>query len=471
MSNHSRFLSRRMVLRALVAGTVPTLGDPVTHAHAAVIEDSSSAQIEVSPTTAAVDAPVVVKATGFVPGQTVTLHAVAIDSAGERWESFVTFVADENGVVMPGTQAPLRGSYTDADAAGMFWAMTPSHGADTPTSNGFAFRSGSQTISLTVTANELQVATTYLERRWLVNGVTRMTVNDQPFVGTFFAPQSDRPLPGVLVLGGSEGGQPAFLAGLLAAHGFATLSVAYFNSGTLPKQLTNIPLEYFAPAITWLQNQPNTRTDRIAVLGGSRGGELALLLGATYPQLHAVVGYVPSGVMWGGFGNSVNGQPPAAWTYGGQPLPFVRAPIPREVQQQLADDARAGRPLHETPWFVAQMHDPAVLDRAAIPVERIHGPILLVSGEADELWPSTALADYAVQRLKDHQFAYPVTHLHYPDAGHFLGAPGLPTTVTHSYNPSAKTVLEAGGTAKGYAAAQADSWPKVLAFLDEQLRT
>jgi pimeloyl-ACP methyl ester carboxylesterase len=41
---------------------------------------------------------------------------------------------------------------------------------------------------------------------------------------------------------------------------------------------------------------------RSAVVGGSRGGELALLLAATYPdRFQAVVGYVPSSVVNAGF--------------------------------------------------------------------------------------------------------------------------------------------------------------------------
>ena len=50
----------------------------------------------------------------------------------------------------------------------------------------------------------------------------------------------------------------------------------------LPPTLSNIPLEYFETAIEWLQHQPRLDGGRIAVSGTSRGGELSLLLGATF---------------------------------------------------------------------------------------------------------------------------------------------------------------------------------------------
>ena len=41
-----------------------------------------------------------------------------------------------------------------------------------------------------------------------------------------------------------------------------------------------------------MQDQPSVRGDRLGVVGTSRGGELALLLGAYYLDLEAVVSYV-----------------------------------------------------------------------------------------------------------------------------------------------------------------------------------
>ena len=76
-------------------------------------------------------------------------------------------------------------------------------------------------------------------------------------------------------------------------------------------------------------------------MGNFKSGELALLLGAAYPEdILAVVGYVPSGVVWQGpsFLQSVS-RPRLSWSRGGDPVLFVRCDIP------LLGDSKHYRPL------------------------------------------------------------------------------------------------------------------------------
>lgn len=47
---------------------------------------------------------------------------------------------------------------------------------------------------------------------------------------------------------------------------------------------------------------------------------------------------------------------------------------------------------------------------AAIPVERIRGPILLVSATTDEFWPSMEMSNDMMLRLREHQFAFHAEH-------------------------------------------------------------
>ena len=87
---------------------------------------------------------------------------------------------------------------------------------------------------------------------------------------------------------------------MLTSHGFVTLAFAYFGIPPLPPGLAEIPLEYFGTAIHWLQRQEGVSPQSLAVMGPSRGGELALLLGATFPEIRAVVAHLPSGTLWMG---------------------------------------------------------------------------------------------------------------------------------------------------------------------------
>lgn len=105
--------------------------------------------------------------------------------------------------------------------------------------------------------------------------------------------------------------------------------------------------------------------------------------------------------------------------------------------------------------------EPGDLKRAEIPVERISGPVLLISGADDQLWPSARLSGVAAERLEEHDHPYSYEHLSYEDAGHLIGAPYVPTTgANHRY----------GGTPKGNARANEDSWQRVLELLHERLK-
>jgi len=105
----------------------------------------------------------------------------------------------------------------------------------------------------------------------------------------------------VIVLGGLDGGLQEGSAAALASEGFVALALGYFGPQPLFSEPIEIPLEYFAEALDWLKNQPFVTPNRVAVIGVSKGGELALLLGSTYPgDIKVVVGFAPSAVTWRG---------------------------------------------------------------------------------------------------------------------------------------------------------------------------
>ena len=72
---------------------------------------------------------------------------------------------------------------------------------------------------------------------------------------------------------------------LLASRGFATIALAYFGAPGLPDKLVGIEVEAVERAIRWLDGRADVSGDRVAVIGGSRGGELALLAGSLLKQI------------------------------------------------------------------------------------------------------------------------------------------------------------------------------------------
>ena len=249
----------------------------------------------------------------------------------------------------------------------------------------------------------------------------------------------------VIVLGGSEGGiqSATGIARRLAEAGFSSLAVSYFGSEGQSTVLNEIPLEQMTAARAWLEARPG-QTGGIAIIGASKGAELALLTASRDPAIRAVVAGVPSSVVWQGVDMS-GGPTGSSWTSGGEALAYVPYDFSRGFRgiYQLYADSLPGAP-----------------EAAVIPVERINGPVMLISGDADGLWPSADMAGRIVARLEQNGFAYAVENLTYPGAGHAAFGPPLQNTTLLT-----QQLAFLGGTVEGTVAAREDSWPRVLAFL------
>jgi dienelactone hydrolase len=416
--------------------------------------------ITIEPDPALSDESAHIRLSGFTPGQRVTLRAEVADDAGQRWRSWAEFAVSEAGAVDVATAAPLSGSYSGADAMGLFWSMERADDSDKAPPTFARTATNPLTIAFTAEVNRQIVAATHHTRLGMAAGVRRVEARERGLVGALFLPPGDGPHPGVIVLGGSSGGLREPLAALLASHGSAALALAYFGAEGLPPRLADIPLEYFKAALDWMAARPEVRGGRCALLGSSRGAELALLLGATFPQVSAVIAYAPSGVLWGAVGASG-----PAWTYRGEPLPVVPDRVPSELDAAIS----AREPISAAEWYQYNLADEAALGPATIAVERIAGPVLLISGEDDQMWPSNLLAERNMRRLAEHRFAWPYRHLRYPDAGHLISPPSQPTTANSRRHPTVGVTFAYGGTPAGQAHANADSWGHVLEWLSAHM--
>jgi dienelactone hydrolase len=267
----------------------------------------------------------------------------------------------------------------------------------------------------------------------------------------YFPAKGTPPRPAVLFIGGSEGGVRAGNGGMiggLTAAGFDVLYVCYFGCPGTPQTLNAVPLETFDRALAWLKSQPQIDARRLAVVGGSKGAEAALLVATRHPELAAVVAAMPSSVVWPGISQSATMAP--SWTVDGKPvafLPYSVASFTKGGVYGLYNDALASEAEHP---------------EAAIPVGAIKAPVMLVCGEADKLWPSCRMADEIARRMAAKGRPAPRL-LRYKDAGHAVfGTPVDAATVPR--------LAALGGSGEGNQAARADSWPKALAFLKRHLQ-
>jgi dienelactone hydrolase len=105
------------------------------------------------------------------------------------------------------------------------------------------------------------------------------------------------------------------------------------------------------------------------------------------------------------------------------------------------------------------------VERAAIPVERTEGPVLLFSGRDDQVWPSARLAEISMERLSRYEHPYPYEHVCYREARHLISLPYLPTTSQRTCRSAEEHEPIFGGTPEADAAASADSWTRTLIFL------
>ena len=243
-------------------------------------------------------------------------------------------------------------------------------------------------------------------------GATRLT-------GRYWTgPPRDRRPVAVLAVGGSEGGYGnAWQARLLASHGYPVLQLAYFaRAGASRSELRAIPLEYLERALEWLHTRPGVKA--VVMIGTSRGGELALLVGSTYPALvQGVAAYVP-----------FDAVVPGSWTRRGESIPPASNPDPR------------------------------------IPVERIRGPVFLVGAGQDQVWGS-GYGTTAVAR----DGSSTVGRTPRRSCSPTLVMQSASQSRTSRCPPSVSSngfTLVSGGTRQADALARTASWPRLLALLD-----
>lgn len=223
---------------------------------------------------------------------------------------------------------------------------------------------------------------------------------------------ADNPAPLLVFLGGSEGGMSLTNARREAERqayldaGFALLVIGYFGLPGIPSGLDRIELSGVLAAIEHSRSNPAIDAAKLSVLGVSKGAELALLLASRSVQISTVVGVVASDVV---FGSPEWYSTSSSWSWQGQAIPFVPFSL-RSALPLMQGNIRQS--------YEIAMQNQQAYQQALIPVQQMQADVLLISGTADELWPSSEMSDRIIQRLQQHQYPHRYQHMKIAGAGH-----------------------------------------------------
>jgi len=390
------------------------------------------------------------------------------ERAGTVWRSSAYFVADHAGQIDLSAMAPVAGGYRTVSPMGLLWSQCPQE----PGQRALFHADVTQPLSTrlqvqTLSQGDNAVASAVLIQRLCSADVIRQEVREAGLVGTLFLPPGAGPHPAVMILNGSGGGINEPRAALYASRGYAAFALAYFKAPGLSDYISNTPLEYFSRGLDWLRERIAPLADFVALSGQSRGGELVLLLAATFPEkVSAVLAYVPSALVH----SAQNAADPAVgragptWLLDGKPL----------LHQWENNRYASWRPFDEGPSphrhalaMLSALRDAEAVARARIPVERIAAPVLLLSAGDDGSWPSAIYCRMISDKLNELAHPYALHWHNYQDAGHAVLFPYVPSTQTSYVHPVSGRVSSSGGQADANAVADHHAWQQAQAFLQD----
>ncbi|MFY8024904.1 MAG: acyl-CoA thioester hydrolase/BAAT C-terminal domain-containing protein [Sediminibacterium sp.] len=210
--------------------------------------------------------------------------------------------------------------------------------------------------------------------------------------------------PLIVGLGGSEGGN-AWTSDYwkktrdqFIEQGYAFLALGYFGCKGTPDILNKIAIEDIYHAIKIATKNKLVNKKKVAIIGGSRGADLALLVASYYKDIDCVVSIVGSNAVFPGHTNHFT---TSCWTYQNKELPFVPvndAAVPFMIKRDLRGS------------FEAMLKDSVSVENASIRVEKIKGSVFFLSATKDEICPSTPMAETMIARLKKNNFKYHYKH-------------------------------------------------------------
>ena len=246
-------------------------------------------------------------------------------------------------------------------------------------------------------------------------------VRTDGFFGELFLPTEDTyPKKALICFSGSDGGikLSRMLADVFRSHGLTALALAYVMEEDLPAQFSLVPIDFIEAAAKRLHAMGY---EKVGLWGISKGAELALTAGSLLPELvNAVIAVDPMNTVCQGFAREkgISFLPKSCWSFHGKPLPYTPFPSEKFPLAHVLFQSLRLRELTMYDLYLPMVTHPA--PDAVIPVEKIAGPILLISSKMDTMWPSVPAAKQIQKRLQTCRFPYPCQHLSYAYGSHLF---------------------------------------------------
>uniref|UniRef100_A0A3Q4H150 Acyl-CoA thioesterase 19 n=1 Tax=Neolamprologus brichardi TaxID=32507 RepID=A0A3Q4H150_NEOBR len=385
-----------------------------------------------APGRALIDEQISIKGHFLSQNYPVTVCAQMHSEEGDLWEAFAHYTTNASKMT---SDHSVGGSYLGCEPMGLFWALEPALGSrevlrlrkrnvETPYIVNISLLEGHTSPS---EGQSTELAAVTVERWYMAPGVRRIEIRQNKIVGTLFLPPGEPgPFSAMLDLWGMGGGLSEYRSALFASRGFASLSVAYMGHKDLPgpPDIMSVGDLYFKSAFQLLQDHCQVDADRVGVIGLSFGVCLTLRIATRI---------------------GVKVRPKLTC------FEICRMIITllfayekyKSDRQAIMNDVN----IHLFPF----------------PVKNITCPLMYIVGEDDQCAASTENADIE-EALRSAGKSQLFTRLSYPGAGHLIEIPYI------MVNKFAVLFTLWGGHPAPHAAAQEDSWKRILEFMETHLR-
>uniref|UniRef100_A0A8C9QF92 Acyl-CoA thioesterase 4 n=1 Tax=Spermophilus dauricus TaxID=99837 RepID=A0A8C9QF92_SPEDA len=379
------------------------------------------------------------------PKQRVTLRASLRDEKGALFQAHARYRADAEGELDLERAPALGGSFAGLEPMGLIWAMEPDkpfwrlvkRDVQTPFVVELEVLDGHEPDAGRLLAREI----------WFTLLLITTLKFFKRYNAFLFSSLGPGLFPGIIDIYGVGGGLLEYRASLLAGHGFATLAVAFYDFDDLPKDFSNIHLDYFEEVVCYMLQHPQVKGPGVGLLGISLGADICLSMASFLKNISATV--------------SINGS----GSSGNSTIHYKQISIP-----PLGIDLKRIKVTFSGILDIVDIRNDIVEkfeNPSMIPIEKAQGPILFIAGQDDHNWRSDLNVQTVSERLQAHGKEKPRIIL-YPGTGHYIEPPYFsmcPASVHKFFN---KVVIW-GGELRAHSKAQVDAWKQILSFFSQHL--